>query len=91
MPFERERSNPNAFWPGQPLDKLRICMTPCDSYPFPRCDRVRSKGGVFHTVGVRPHNGKKSNYGYNNNELTWPTDGKYIKYGDIDQNKKYIM
>jgi len=66
-------------------------MTPCDTHPFAPCDGGRSKGAVFNRVGVRPHNGKKSNYGFNNNELTWPTDGKYIKYGDIDQNKVYII
>ena len=91
MPLERERSNPNAFWPGRLLDKSRLWMTPNDPNAFPPWDGARSKSTIFQAVGVRPPNGKRCNYGYNNNELTWPTDGKYIKYGDIELNKVYII
>ena len=87
--MEREPSNPNAFWPGRVLDKTRLWRTPCDTHQPPHCNKGRDKGNIFHTVGIRPHNGKKSNYGYNNNELTWPTDGIFVKYGDIELKKTY--
>ncbi|XP_078487461.1 uncharacterized protein LOC100179680 [Ciona intestinalis] len=87
--IRRERPIPNAFWPGHLLDKLRLCLSPCTSHPLPACDAARSKNTSFYQVKRKPHNGHRANYGYDNNERTWPTDGKYVKYGNVDSRKVY--
>nr|XP_009862249.2 EF-hand calcium-binding domain-containing protein 12-like isoform X2 [Ciona intestinalis] len=87
--IRRERPIPNAFWPGHLMDKLRLCLSPCTSHPLPACDAARSKNTSFYQVKKKPHNGHRANYGYDNNEKTWPTDGKYVKYGNVDSRKVY--
>nr|XP_006820329.1 PREDICTED: EF-hand calcium-binding domain-containing protein 12-like [Saccoglossus kowalevskii] len=69
----------NAFWPGQLLDKLRLCMDEQDSASGPA------------TVYQSTKQAKPTNSGYNNNLQTWPTDSGYIQFGDITQNKIYTL
>uniref|UniRef100_H2YBS4 Uncharacterized protein n=1 Tax=Ciona savignyi TaxID=51511 RepID=H2YBS4_CIOSA len=85
--LRREKSIPNSFWPGHLLDKLRLCLTPSDNPTLPKCGAVRSRTTVFQPI--QPHNVHRSNYGYNNNEITWPTSGNYVKYGNVDLRKVY--
>ena len=69
----------------------RLWMTASSSHKQTVCEKARDKGNIFQQVGVRLNNGKRANHGYNNNLRTWPTDGKHVKYGDIDQNKVYVI
>ncbi|XP_076804796.1 uncharacterized protein LOC143448801 isoform X2 [Clavelina lepadiformis] len=89
--LRREHVLPNAFWPGHLLDKLRLYMSPCNTHKAPHCNAAHSKQSIFHQVKTMPHNGKRSNHGYNNNEITWPSDGSFVKYGNYDINKVHHL
>ena len=69
---QSQKSSPNAFWPGQLLDKLRLHMP----NPEPKA------GAVFNTV-QRPSE-KRIYPGYNNDLKTWPINNSgYVQYGSI--------
>ena len=71
VPQRAGRTDPNAFWPGQLLDKLRLCM-----------DSERKTNSVFTTV-TRDQRGR-ANPGYDNNLNTWSvSDAGYVQYGEI--------
>ncbi|KAK6176363.1 hypothetical protein SNE40_014663 [Patella caerulea] len=71
------KSDENAFWPGQVLQKLRLCMPPYD-----QAHRTDSSHSIFTSVKDE----KKSNPGYNNDISWWPlSDQGYIQNGNIDR------
>ena len=84
--IRRQRSFSNAFWPGHLLNKLRLCFASYETLYDKR--RATSKNALFQVLS---HTSQRSNHGYDNNERTWPSDGKYVKYGNIDQNKVYHL
>ncbi|CAH1265016.1 EFCAB12 [Branchiostoma lanceolatum] len=68
----------NAFWPGQLLDKMRLCMCPEDKPPA-------ESHTLFHNTRHKP----PSNWGYDNNDRTWPiSDSGYVQYGHIERDKE---
>ena len=68
----------NAFWPGQLLNKMRLCMPDTDA----------NSGSVFHSVKSE----KKVYPGYNNDLLNWPTnDSGYLQDGTMDTYKNKFI
>ncbi|XP_050412422.1 uncharacterized protein LOC126827227 [Patella vulgata] len=71
------KSDENAFWPGQVLQKLRLCMP-----PYNQAHQTDSSHSIFTSV----KDTKKSNPGYNNDISWWPlSDQGYIQNGNIDR------
>ncbi|ESO82326.1 hypothetical protein LOTGIDRAFT_134763 [Lottia gigantea] len=71
------KTDPNAFWPGQLLHKLRLCMPPYDSAP-----QLHPTGPIF--TSVRPT--RKTNPGYDNDISYWPVSNTgYMQNGSIDK------
>lgn len=69
-------SDSNAFWPGQLLDKLRLCMPPYDKPELPD-----QSGIVFQKVKER----KLTNLGKARDYSAWPVnDQGYVQSGIYD-------
>ncbi|XP_022302015.2 EF-hand calcium-binding domain-containing protein 12-like [Crassostrea virginica] len=76
-------SDSNAFWPGQLLDKLRLCMPPYDKPELPD-----QSGIMFHNVKDR----KLTNLGKARDYSAWPVNEKgFVQSGIYDPfARKYI-
>ena len=65
-----QRADDNAFWPGQLLDKLRLCMPQNEPRASAVFTNVRQERKVYP--------------GYNNDLNTWAVnDSGYVQYGTI--------
>ena len=87
--LHRTKSDYNAFWVSHD-DRVRgrVLYDKCGPNCFDKCDPAKSKISVMERVHVKPHDGKKSNQGYDNNLRTWPADAHHVKYGGVRQHHR---
>ncbi|XP_028679893.1 EF-hand calcium-binding domain-containing protein 12-like [Erpetoichthys calabaricus] len=76
-PHQSLRADPNAFWPGQLLENVRLCLAD---------DQAKSSDALFYSTR------QNSVINMATQRQSWPiSDQGYVTYGDIDRNKTYSL